>query len=227
MGCSEIAHYLYHQLGIEELRGRLIKYTRATFQLLPFLQHPRILDIGCGTGSSTLALANLSLGELVGIDIDQQAINLLQEKVKQQDLAARVQVIHNSLEKLSFPPESFDIIWEEGVIHLLDLRQVLAIIQRLLKTRGFFVIHETKAWLEQHRDQFVNTGFYFWGHLLLPEKVWWTEYYAVLEKRIDNLLRTQDTSIDHLMMQKYVDEIELVKQEPYKFDCGFYILRRR
>jgi len=53
------------------LRDDLRKYTRQAFHMLPRLDEPRILDIGCGPGASTLELARLSQGEIIGIDIHQ------------------------------------------------------------------------------------------------------------------------------------------------------------
>ncbi len=42
------------ELNIEELRERFLKYTRKAYQMLPKMDKPRILDIGCGTGIPTI-----------------------------------------------------------------------------------------------------------------------------------------------------------------------------
>ena len=55
---------------IEELRANFIRYTKKAFRMLPKLDRPRILDIGCGSGAPTIELARLSDGEIIGIDID-------------------------------------------------------------------------------------------------------------------------------------------------------------
>jgi len=54
----------------EGIRERLLKYTRRAFRMLPKLDKPCILDIGCGSGVPTVGLARLSGGEVIGIDID-------------------------------------------------------------------------------------------------------------------------------------------------------------
>ena len=51
------------KLNLEQLRKGFLKYTRMAFQMLPKMNSPRILDIGCGTGVPTLELARLSDGE--------------------------------------------------------------------------------------------------------------------------------------------------------------------
>ena len=61
--CSEIDR--------DRFRAQLLKYTRRAYHMLPKLEKPRILDVGCGSGIPTLELAKLSEGEIMGIDINQ------------------------------------------------------------------------------------------------------------------------------------------------------------
>ena len=60
-------------LDRDQFRANLLAYTRRAYRMLPHLAKPRILDIGCGTGVSTLELARISDGDLVAVDIDQDA----------------------------------------------------------------------------------------------------------------------------------------------------------
>ncbi len=53
----------------DKVRKRLLKYTRKAFRMLPQMDKPRILDVGCSPGASTLDLARLSRGEIIGLDI--------------------------------------------------------------------------------------------------------------------------------------------------------------
>ncbi|MBU7032610.1 MAG: class I SAM-dependent methyltransferase, partial [Theionarchaea archaeon] len=43
--------------------------------MLPALDNPHILDIGCGTGEPTLELARLSEGIITAVDINQRALD--------------------------------------------------------------------------------------------------------------------------------------------------------
>jgi len=70
------------QLSRDTYRVNLLKYTRRAFETLPNMHNPQILDIGCGTGIPTLALAEMSDGQIVAVDIDQRALDVLNEKVK-------------------------------------------------------------------------------------------------------------------------------------------------
>jgi len=61
---------IINELNLEQFREVFLKYTRKAFQMLPKMDKPCILDIGCGTGLTTIELARLSDGEIIGIDID-------------------------------------------------------------------------------------------------------------------------------------------------------------
>ena len=73
----------------ERIRKRLLKYTRKAFRMLPEMDKPRILDIGCGTGIPTMELARLSNGRITGLDIDKTALNELYIKIEKAGLSDR------------------------------------------------------------------------------------------------------------------------------------------
>ncbi|UCG30431.1 MAG: class I SAM-dependent methyltransferase [candidate division WOR-3 bacterium] len=66
----------------DRLRTNLLPFTRKAFGILPRLDGPNILDIGCGTGVVTLELARLSKGRVVGVDIDQTALDKLKQSIE-------------------------------------------------------------------------------------------------------------------------------------------------
>lgn len=101
-------------LNVEELRGRCLKHTRRAYRLLPSLEQPRILDIGCGQGQQTIELVRLSGGEVVGIDIDHTAISRLRQRIDQTSVGDRIKVIHVSLFDNKFDDKSFDVLWRRG-----------------------------------------------------------------------------------------------------------------
>ena len=134
-----------HALNVEELRRRCLEHSRQAYRLLPPLGQPRILDIGCGQGQQTMELAGLGGGEVIGIDIDKAALSRLRQRVDQAGLRRRIKAIHVSLFDNGFDDNSFDLLWEEGVLHLLDASRSLSECRRLLKPDGYLVMHETKG----------------------------------------------------------------------------------
>ena len=71
------------QMEKDRIRKRFLKYTGRAFRILPQINKPRILDIGCGSGVPTLELARLSHGEVMAIDIDQPALDKFARKIKE------------------------------------------------------------------------------------------------------------------------------------------------
>jgi len=214
------------ELNLEELREVFLKYTRKAFQMLPKMDKPRILDIGCGTGIPTIELAKLSNGEIIGIDIDQDALDTLDLKIEKMSISSRVKTMNCSLYKTEFPDKHFNILWDEGVIHILDIKKSLKECSRLLKPNGFLVIGEMFKWIKDKYEIFPKFGFKLINKFLLPEKCWWTDYYEPLEKRIHKLRKKYPRSENLEKLKQHEREIEMVKKNPKEFDCAFYIMQK-
>lgn len=218
---------IHDVLNVQELRATFLKYTRKAYSLLPRMTPPRILDIGCGSGLATMELAILSGSEVVGIDINETVLVEMRRRIEDAGLGHRVKAVNASLFDTGFADEeSFDILWEEGALHLFDPAMSLSACRLLLKSGGFFVIHETAIWFEGIRKQLPAVGFAVVNELLLPRGLWWTAYYAPLEVRIRRFREEHGEDIDLDALAQYEREIAMVKADPDQFDCGFYILKK-
>jgi len=140
------------QVDKDILREGLTKYTRKAYRMLPKLNKPRILDIGCGPGIQTMELARLSQGEIIGVDIHQPSLDRLTRKVEEAGLSDSVKAVNCSMFEMDFPNESFDVIWTEGSIFIIGFERGLKEWQRFLKPKGFLVVHEM-AWLRGYKDR--------------------------------------------------------------------------
>jgi len=213
-------------LGIDVLRASFLEYTREAFSRIPGHERPCILDIGCGRGTSTIELARISDSKVVGFDIDEGAVTELREKIEQEKLSHRVRAFVGSLLDADLLEQSFDILWEEGVIHVLDLDESLAMCHRLLRPGGHLVCAETVYWLDQHLGAFTRNGFELVDRVLWRSRCWWTEYYAVLEQRVDALRGVLDAPRDLAALQPYEAEIAMIKKDVSRSDCGHYLFRK-
>jgi SAM-dependent methyltransferase len=213
-------------LGIDELRGALLEHSRRAYALLPSFDRPRILDIGCGSGLPTIELARLSGGTVVGIDIDESALARLRQRIREARLASQVTAVNVSLYDTGFPDDCFEIIWDEGVLHTLDLSRSLRECHRLLKAGGILAVGETACWFETVRDRIGAFGFRLLTEHLLPTHCWWTDYYARLETRIRVLRETHGDAFSSTDLARYEREVAMVKSDPGRFDCGFYLVQK-
>ena len=174
----------------------------------------------------TLELARLSNGEVTGIDIDQEALDKLNLKIKQEGLSDRIKVYNRSVYDTKFEDEMFNIIWEEGVIHILDFKKALTECNRVLKLNGFMVTGEATNWANRKLKHFTRFGFKLIKQIPWETNCWWTQYYAPLEVKINRLGKKYD-NLDNLEeIKRHLMEIEMVKKDPAGFDCVTYVMQK-
>jgi SAM-dependent methyltransferase len=213
-------------LNVEELRGRCLEHSRQAYRLLPQLEQPRILDIGCGQGQLTMELARLAQSEVIGIDIDQAALSRLRQRIDEACLGGRIKAIHVSLFDNEFDNNSFDLLWEEGVFHLLDVSRSLSECRRLLKPDGYLVMHETIVWFESIREKLPEFSFELVNQHMLPKHFWWTDYGAPLEQRIRTYLEIRGDATDFPKLAEYKGIVADIKSDPDRTDSGIYLVRK-
>ncbi|MFX1389296.1 MAG: class I SAM-dependent methyltransferase [Promethearchaeota archaeon] len=218
---------ILNELNVEGLRAVFLEYTRKAFGSIPKIDNPRILDLGCGTGMVTLELARLSNGIVIGIDINQDALNKLNAKIQEKKLSDKIQVFKQSIYKTQFEDEMFDIIWEEGVIHLLDFKKAITECKRVLKQNGYMISGEATNWAERKLEKFQRFGFKLVKEIPWAEECWWREYYAPLEKKIEVLKKKYDKIGDIKEIKHHLSEIEMVKKNTKGFECTTYIFQKR
>ena len=211
----------------EHLRGGLVKYTGKAFRMIPKLDKPRILDIGCGSGIPTLELARSTQGEVIGIDIDQPALDRFITKIKEAELTNRVQAVNRSILDMDFPNESFDIVWAEGSIGVIGFEKGIKEWRRLLKTGGFLIVHDDLGDLLEKQRQISQSGYELINHFVLSEDIWWNEYYAPLEKKLKAFRAKHASDRKSItILNNDQHEIDTFKQDPTRYRSVFFIMRK-
>ena len=222
-----MSNNILNELNTEKLREGFLKYTRKAFQMLPKIDSPSILDIGCGTGIPTIELAKLSEGDIIGIDIDQDALDKLNLKIEKRGLSSRVKTLNCSILELDFPDESFDVIWAEGVIKFIGFERALKEWYKMLKSNGFIVLHDDISSKEKKLNLIPQFGYILISHFQLPDDAWWADYYEPLEKRIKELCNKYNDDPKVLeAFQSNQNEIITYKKNPKAFHSIFYILKK-
>jgi len=244
--------YNEEQLQIEKdsLRERLAKYTRRAFRMLPQMNKPRILDVGCGSGIPTLELARLSKGEIIGIDTDQHSLDRLTRRIEQAGFSDRVKAVNCSMLNIDFPDESFDVIWAEGSTFIIGFESALKEWRRLLKHKRFLVTHEMtwsrpdppqevyNYWkgiaasgirsVPEYLEQVPACGYDVVGFFVLPEDTFWTEYYAPLEQRIQAIrLKYINDPRVLVVLDKEQQAIDLSRKYHQWYSSAFLIMQKK
>jgi len=212
----------------DEVRQYLLRYTRKAFRMIPPMDKPRILDIGCGSGIPTLELARLSQGQVIGIDIDQPALDRFVGRIRQAGLSDRVRAVNCSMFDMDFADESFDIIWSEGSIHAIGFERGLQEWRRFLKPGGFVVVHDEQANVEAKLKWIAKYGYELVGYFLLDEETWRAEYYAPLEMLIAEY-RTRPSDDTKLLeeIQRAQEGLDTFKQHPERNSSVYFVIRSK
>lgn len=170
---------------------------------------PQVLDIGCGPGAQTLDLARLlPRARITAVDAHGPFVEAAAQKAQAAGIADRVTVAVGDMRRLPYPEQRFDLLWCEGAIYIMGVRNALAAWTRLLKPGGYVGFTEA-VWLtdgvpDALRDWWASgypgmggiaaciaqaeaSGFRVVDHFVLPESDWWDHYYGPLERRLDLL----------------------------------------
>ncbi|NQT97539.1 MAG: methyltransferase domain-containing protein [Candidatus Marinimicrobia bacterium] len=201
----------------DNCRSGLLKYLFKALSIIPVIENPLMLDVGCGSGVPTLALAENFNGTITAVDIDTKSINRLEEKIKQLDISNIITLHNCSLFEMKLEENLFDIILAEGFLNVVGFQKGFLKVIKLLKRNRFFIIHD------EFRDHNKKTEFIesnnckILGSFRLDEYVWWNDYYKCLEKEI-SFIRNKDFLE---LFKTDLHEIELFKQDPSQFNSVY------
>jgi SAM-dependent methyltransferase len=107
---------------------------------------PDILDVGCGPGAQSLALASLTAGTIAAVDAHAPFLAVLNRAAAERGLADRITTVEASMAAMPFDDASFDAIWCEGAIYNIGLGRGLSAWKRFLRPGGYVAVTEP-CWL--------------------------------------------------------------------------------
>lgn len=153
------------------------KYKQRTYELMRIRQGDRVLDVGCGPGTDTIPLASLvgEMGQVVGVDTDEEQIMRANQRAV--DAGVDKWVSHQLADgrQLTFDSNYFNSVRSERVFqHNTDRNQLLKEMIRVTKSGSRIVVLDTD-WstmsidtdlieIEQkikkfHVEKVINNGF--------------------------------------------------------------------
>lgn len=108
----------------------------AAMDALGPMEGKRALDVGCGTGQSTLQLAERvgTAGRVIGVDIAPRSLNVARSKLRH---LPRVSLQQADAAQLKLPDRSMDVIYSRfGVMFFSDPVQAFGNLRRMLRLGG-------------------------------------------------------------------------------------------
>jgi SAM-dependent methyltransferase len=233
--------------GLPREAIRRDEYTAMAFRMIPPVEAPTILDIGCGSGIPTVALARLSGGRVTGIDVHEPDLEELRRRAEREGLSHHVTALNCSMLEMTFPDGAFDIVWSEGAIHVVGFERGLMSWRRLIGPGGHLVVHDA-AWLRPDPPREImgvlregfrgirsvpdsveiirRCGYDLAGHFTLPEDAWWVEYFGPLDARLRELRAKYSGDPRALaVIEREQREVDAYKRYSTWYGSAFFVMR--
>ena len=211
-------------------------------------EFPAILDLGCGAGGQTLQLAELIPGSIIAIDAHAPSIERLQAAIAERRLAHRISGVVGDMAHLDQPHESFDLIWSEGALYSIGLRNALNVCHGLLRAGGYLAFtdaiwrkenpppaikasfdsdYPAMGWLNDDLAAIQESGFDLVDHFTLLDEAWWVDSYTPMEARIAELRGKYAEDPEALaVLDQLADEPEMHRRYSDCYAYEFFVARR-
>lgn len=209
---------------------------------------PAVLDIGCGPGMQTMALARALDGPITAVDLHEEYLDILTAHAVETGLAGRIDVRLADMSALPFPPESFDLVWSEGAAYIMGFAAALADWMRLIRPGGCIAVSEL-VWLrsdppaevaaffadeypamtdvETNLRTVEDCGYEPLGHLVLPDEGWWRHYYTPLEAKLPEMREKYAGDDDALgVIDMTAREIDMRRRFGDWYGYAFFVGRK-
>ena len=105
-------------------------------------QGKRFLDYCCGDGAVAVKIAKTGVDEIVGIDISGVSIENAKKLSLEEQVDKKTKFMVMDAENMEFEDNYFDIAYEHGALHHLNLEKAYSEIARVLKPNGKFLCVE-------------------------------------------------------------------------------------
>lgn len=209
---------------------------------------PAILDLGCGVGGQTLHLAALTPGSIVAIDSHAPSIERLREAIAARGLSQRVTAVVGDMAHPGQPLGSFDLVWSEGALYNIGLRNALRVCSGLLRPGGYIAFtdaiwrkenpppavkasfdldYPAMGWLDDDLAAIHDCGFELVGHFTLPDEAWWDDFYTPMENRIEELRSKYANDAESLaILGQLAEEPNMHRCHSDFYAYEFFVARR-
>ena len=136
-----------------------VETTLRALRLLPdSLRIERALDLGCGTGGSTIVLAENTGAHFTAVDIHPPYLATLRARAEKRGLADRISTVAADMANVTSLGSGFDLVWAEGSAYSIGFENALRQWRRLLRPAGCLVVTEL-VWFVADPDERARAFF--------------------------------------------------------------------
>lgn len=235
-------------LGLERMSPGSQDTTAQAFQIAAQDHEIRtIVEFGCGSGVSTIALAQLSGAVVIAIDNCGPFLSQLKQKAHQAGVGQQVEVREQSMDAAWPAGTQFDLIWCEGSVYCIGVENALKLWRDLLPPGGRIALSDL-VWIDPNPDAevqeywsnqgvtlcypddirklFLSQGYQIVGDFIFPDRDW-QNYYRPLRERLPKWKSEHSDPenagiIDHMLQE----EMRMYDQFGSQYGYAFFIAER-
>ena len=116
---AEKGHEFLARIGKTRLRPGGVVATDWLLEKGNIKADSKVLEVACNMGTTLIHIAKKYGCDIVGVDLDEKAVEKAKKKIKDSDLEDKVQVMEGDAFKLPFEDESFDVVVNEAMLTML------------------------------------------------------------------------------------------------------------
>ncbi len=225
--------------GVTVLGPGSEKTTNTLLKLVPNYNNiKQALDIGCGTGRTTLVLANYGI-HITAVDVYQPFLDYINKTARQKGLQDNIKTMLSSMDSLDLPEKSFDLVWSEASAYSIGFEKALKYWKKFLKPTGCIAVTElcwtadkpskeiAQFWAVEYpgmknvsniKSTIKGCGYKIENYFKLPESDW-KSYYAPLKLRVNEYQNDNRPAMQYVIKQTLK---EITMREKHASDYAYY-----
>jgi len=208
-----------------------------------------ILELGCGNGAPTMALAEKTRGAILALDFHQPFLDELMRRAKARGFEERIRPYLKDMNEPDLEQESFDLIWSEGALGgSMGVQKGLPVCRSLLAPGGMMAFTELVYFTDEAprecREFFgaeyppmtdVKTnlayieeaGFELLGHFSLDPKAWLDNFYDPMEKRLVEVMEKYAGNPAKMeLLAPFRQEVDNYREHGKHFGYEFFMMKK-
>jgi ubiquinone/menaquinone biosynthesis C-methylase UbiE len=211
-------------------------------------RHLKIADIGCGTGASSIILAEALDAHITAVDFLPEFLDTLQSRARDHGVGDGITTLNCSMDDLPFTAGELDVIWSEGAIYNIGFEAGVSAWRRFLKPGGKIIVSEI-TWLSATRppelarhwqaeypqidvasakiEILERQGYSPEAYFVLPEHCWLENYYRPLQRRFEGFLERHGAGAGATaIVEAERQEISLYENYRDYYGYGVYVAEK-